>query len=138
MPTGDPKPCTNCIEEVRKLFNCGNIVGGWPKVEAPPTGFSDRNRTQFQPEIPVTKENLKQGIAAAIKILESFRDEINDQNCSEFNVFVSEHRDLDPIRGMSRENWGIATGFKQISPLVLDIRIEDRRKEGKELGGNNA
>ena len=77
-----------------------------------------------------TKDDLKIGIDGIINVLESWKANINDQNFSNFDIYMSEHRDLDPIHDPESM---LATGFRQASPIMLDIRLEDHRKSGKEL-----
>jgi hypothetical protein len=81
----------------------------------------------------VTADDLKKGIDRCIYVLNSWKENVTEQNFSEFSLTVSEHRDLDPTYSVEKESWGQATGFKQTSPMVLDITLQDNRKRGKRL-----
>jgi len=119
MACGEPKFCTNCIEGIRKILGV-NQTWEPPKFESPDTKpqFSETAR------VVCTKEILTKSLDNLIERLQEFKGEINDQNYHKFNIFVSEHRELEPIRDL-----GDVVGHFQKTPIYLDIRIADGRME---------
>jgi len=89
-----------------------------------------KKKSNLKPD-PTKSADLRNCIDHCIKVLKSYRKNINNSNYHLFNINMTEHRNLDPIRTMN--SWGNVVGFEQKSGITLQITIVDNRKKGHTL-----
>lgn len=75
---------------------------------------------------------VRKSLSWAIRRLQDIRDEVTEEAPGRFKVQIKEGRDLEPIRTMGTGDK--VGGFRQTSPIVLTIVVEDNALKGKELG----
>lgn len=76
----------------------------------------------------IKKEDLKECIDSAIKLLEDTKNKITDENVHHFSIITQQNRPLEPIYYGDK-----AVGHRQTGPSTLSITIEDNANTGKHL-----
>lgn len=72
--------------------------------------------------------NARALIDQAIQHLNELKEKITENNARFFSIKLEKRRKLDPIYF-----YGQAVGFQQAGPEMLEILVEDSRKEGHPL-----